>query len=133
MPEVKELFKFALIPDFNEKLEALASLAEKEDWEYHNTVIGYPKPILYNYIHYTFERIQEENKTCITPDKKFACFKLDWLLSCRNQYTSHLKKICLMMPKINGTLRIFIEEENTTFLVSLYFLIWLIIMMTLPV
>ncbi len=52
----EDLFQFAFIPDVNNRLTDLAKEAEDEDWEYHNTQSQYPRPILYNYIRYTYRR-----------------------------------------------------------------------------
>lgn len=68
------LFKFAIIPNMTGQLESLAQLAEQEDWSYQNTRSEYSKPILFNYIHYTFMRIQEEGKIVETSDKTYCCF-----------------------------------------------------------
>jgi hypothetical protein len=57
------LFKYAFIRrDFTPVLEDLKNLAVAENWEYANTPNDRPLPILNNYIHHTFSRIQEENK-----------------------------------------------------------------------
>ena len=68
------LYQFAYIPRITKQLEQLAQLAEPEDWTYQHTPSDYPKPILFNYIHYTFMRIEQEQKIAVTPDEKFACF-----------------------------------------------------------
>ena len=71
---VYPLYKFAFIPQMTEQLEDLAKLAESEDWSYQHTHSEFSKPILFNYIHYTFMRIQEEGKIAETNDKRFSCF-----------------------------------------------------------
>lgn len=68
------LTKFALIPKIEEQVEALAALADDEDWEYHHTTSDVPKPILRNYIKYTYKRIAEEKKVAVSPDEEFACW-----------------------------------------------------------
>ncbi len=71
---VYPLYKFAFIPQMTEQLEDLAKLAEPEDWSYQFTPSEYSKPILFNYIQYTFMRIQDEGKLAETGDKRYCCF-----------------------------------------------------------
>jgi hypothetical protein len=69
----RPLYKFALIPNINEKLAELVKLAEPEDWEYKRTPSPNPLPILFNYIHYTFNRLEEEGKIAVSADNRYAC------------------------------------------------------------
>lgn len=55
---------FALMPKFDENIDALALLAENEDWSYKATSSTYTNPVLRNYLLYTYKRIAEEKKTC---------------------------------------------------------------------
>lgn len=71
LPEM--LSEFALVPRLDEKIEELAALAEPEDWEYHNTPPEYPKPVLRNYLRYTYKRIAEEKKMSVSADEEYAC------------------------------------------------------------
>lgn len=68
------LFEFAYCPKFNEKLEYLSKLAMPEAWNFKNSPSDpeRPLPILYNYIHHTFIRLEEEEKIAINGD--YACF-----------------------------------------------------------
>lgn len=66
--------EFAFMPKFDENIESLGNLAEREDWDYHNTSSGESKPILRNYIKYTYKRIAQEKKTAVTQDEKYACW-----------------------------------------------------------
>lgn len=70
----EDLFQFAFIPDVNNRLTDLAKEAEDEDWEYHNTQSQYPRPILYNYIRYTYRRLAEELKIVLSEDGQYCCF-----------------------------------------------------------
>lgn len=72
LPE--SLAQFALIPRVEEQVEALADLADTEDWEYHNTSSETAKPILRNYIKYTYKRIAEEKKVAVSPDEEYSCW-----------------------------------------------------------
>jgi hypothetical protein len=69
-----ELFDFAFVPDFDARLTELKDLAEDEDWEYHNTPTTHRRPILYNYIRYTYRRVAEENKIGLSEDGGYSCF-----------------------------------------------------------
>lgn len=67
-------YDFALMPKFDENIEYLAKMAEPEDWDYHNTLNSESKPILRNYIKFTYKRIAEEKKVAVTKDEQFACW-----------------------------------------------------------
>lgn len=70
-----ELFReFAMMPKFAENIEALANLAEPEDWEYRNSPAPHPYPVLRNYLTYTYQRVAEERKIVITPDQENCCW-----------------------------------------------------------
>ena len=56
-------------------LESLASLAEKEPWEYSHGTASEPLPILRSYIRYTFQGLEEMNGgIVISEDGKSAAF-----------------------------------------------------------
>jgi hypothetical protein len=65
--------EFTLMPRFDDNIECLASLAP-EDWDYHNTPTSESKPILRNYIKYTYRRIAHEKKVAVTQNEKHACW-----------------------------------------------------------
>lgn len=65
---------FVLMPKFEENIETLASLAELEDWDYKVTPMSHPKPILRNYLTYTYKRVADEKKIAITADESAACW-----------------------------------------------------------
>lgn len=69
-----DLLQFAFIPETNDRLAELAAEAEGEDWEYHNTQSQYPRPILYNYVRYTYRRLAEELKIVLSADGQYCCF-----------------------------------------------------------
>lgn len=66
------LFQFAYIKDFPTVLDQLRKLSVPETWEYTKTPFDKPLPILYNYIHHTFIRVEEERK--IHFQNNYACF-----------------------------------------------------------
>jgi Domain of unknown function (DUF3825) len=68
------LFEFAYIYRWEDQLADLAALAEPEDWEYHRISAPRPRPVLSNYVRYTYVRVAEESKIAITTDDALACF-----------------------------------------------------------
>lgn len=79
----RPLEKFAVLGDFNRHLEKLANLAP-ENWDYlYNPTHSYP--VLYNYIHYTFERLEQEGKIAEADNsgQQAACFNTG--LATKNQ------------------------------------------------
>lgn len=71
---LRPLYQFAFIPSIDDKLEQLAKLAEPEDWDYKVAPSRHPVPVLHNYIHQTFIRVQAEDKIAYSTDNRFACF-----------------------------------------------------------
>ncbi|CAH0175109.1 DUF3825 domain-containing protein [Pseudomonas brassicacearum] len=67
---------FVFMPKFDENIEELASIVEKEDWEHRSTASSASHPVLRNYLTYTYRRVAEEKKVAITPDEEYACFNL---------------------------------------------------------
>lgn len=67
------LYDYAFVLNPEDKVRELAELAP-ENWEYRHTTSDHPRPILYNYLHYTFERIQQQDKIAYSADKSKACF-----------------------------------------------------------
>lgn len=69
-----ELFQLVFMPHKRDKLEALDALAEDEDWEYRHTASDYERPILYNYLRYTYRRIAEEGKVVVADNGSAIAF-----------------------------------------------------------
>jgi hypothetical protein len=67
---------FVFMPRFDEAIDALETMAEPEDWNYKNTPSQHAKPILRNYLTYTYRRLAEEKKISVTSDEEYACFNL---------------------------------------------------------
>ncbi len=67
------LFEYAFVP-LPFAVDALAGLAQPENWEYRFARSNNPKPILYNYLHYTFIRLQEEGKIITSGNGQTSCF-----------------------------------------------------------
>lgn len=65
------LFQYSWFPDFAKSVDELKTLAMTENWDYNKHPTG-RNPILVNYIHHTFDKIQSENK--IETEGEFACF-----------------------------------------------------------
>jgi hypothetical protein len=72
---------FVFMPKFEDNIEHLSGLAEPEDWNWKNTQSSHDKPILRNYLTYTYKRISEERKISISPDEEHACFNLGLITS----------------------------------------------------
>jgi len=54
--------RFAVCPDLEAQLTGLASLAQKENWDYRDTKSRRPFPVLRSYVFYTFGRLEAEGK-----------------------------------------------------------------------
>lgn len=70
---IRPLNKFASM-SLSSLVEELANLAEEEDWDYKFSNSSISKPVLFNYIHYTFNRLEEEDKVAVSDDKNYASF-----------------------------------------------------------
>jgi hypothetical protein len=66
------IFDFAKIADWDDRLNALADLAEPERWKYLYTPSQSALPVLDSYIKYTFIRVFDQQK--IVEADKLACF-----------------------------------------------------------
>jgi hypothetical protein len=78
-----EIFSFALFTRFEDNLRYLSSLALPEEWDYSdpekeqfegNTSARYSYPILRNYLEYTYQKLDSENKIVLSENNQFACF-----------------------------------------------------------
>lgn len=70
----EDFFAFAFVPDMDASLQNLAKDAEAEDWAYQNTSADRPLPVLYNYIRYTYRKVAEEGKICLSENGQYSCF-----------------------------------------------------------
>ena len=69
--------KFASCPDIEAQLTELASLAQRENWEYRHTQSPRPYPILRSFLFYTFARLEVEGKIAEAhghKNERVACF-----------------------------------------------------------
>ena len=62
-----ELFEFGWFGDFKNCLKDLETLAMNESWDYTLSPTG-DFPILFNYVHHTFKKIEAEQKIEIWND-----------------------------------------------------------------
>ena len=69
---------------YNQKLEMLARMAQPEKWTYKKIQDIDPYRILRNYIQFTYNRLEEENKFITSPDGKYRCMNTG-LLTVYNQ------------------------------------------------
>ena len=71
----RALFRFGGVPEIDSQLATLAGLAEVEDWQYKMTPDPeHERPILFNYIHYSFERAEQQGRIAYSPDDEHACW-----------------------------------------------------------
>lgn len=76
---------FLGIPEkYNQKLDILAKMAQPEKWTYKKIQEKDPYRILRNYIHFTYNRVDEENKFVNSTDGKMRCMNTG-LLTVYNQ------------------------------------------------
>lgn len=68
------LFDLIYIPVMDDKLDELAELAEYESWDYQNTPSTRNKPVLFNYIQYTYSKLVDENKIVLSDDGQAVTF-----------------------------------------------------------
>lgn len=61
MKERTQIFQFAYLPEYRQKIEELMQLARSERWDYLQDQSPHPHQILVNYINHTFMRVQELN------------------------------------------------------------------------
>lgn len=66
------IFDFAVVADWDARLQTLASMAEAERWTYRKVPDPSPLPILDSYVKYTFMRLSEQGRLA-TSDRS-ACF-----------------------------------------------------------
>ena len=69
----QQLFQFAYIPKYEDVINALASMADPEDWDFSDAKVK-KNVILKNYIEHTFRKVKEEDKIAYSADNKYACF-----------------------------------------------------------
>jgi hypothetical protein len=74
VPSSRTLYRFALIPNKPAKLGELVEMAEREGWDYRHTPNEHPLPILFNYLHHTFDRLQEEDKIAVKGNEEHSCW-----------------------------------------------------------
>lgn len=69
---------------YNQKLEMLAKMAQPEKWTYKKIQDSDPYRILRNYIQFTYNRLDEENKLISSADNQYRCMNTG-LLTIYNQ------------------------------------------------
>lgn len=72
---------FALMPKYSEQIDALAKLAEPEDWDYKHSPATNRHPVLKNYFAYTYKRLAEEKKVAITSGEDYCCWNTGLITS----------------------------------------------------
>lgn len=69
-----DLFEFAFIHNIDQRLDSLALMIEPEQWDYQDSLQPRHKPILFNYLRYTYSRLAEEEKICLSDDGQHVAF-----------------------------------------------------------
>lgn len=70
----EKLFDLVYFNEMDKKLDILASLAETEDWDYQLTQTTQNKPVLFNYLQYTYQRLAQEEKVEVSIDGQWLTF-----------------------------------------------------------
>ena len=68
------LFQFAYFPERDARIRELAEMAEEENWGYNRTTSEYERPVLFNFLRYTYSRLADENKIALSENGQSACF-----------------------------------------------------------
>lgn len=84
MGTIKEDVFLGTSDKYNQKLELLAKMAQPEIWTYKRVQEIDPYRILRNYIHFTYNRLNEENKIISSTDGNYRCMNTG-LLTIYNQ------------------------------------------------
>lgn len=69
----QQLLQFAYIPKYAEAINALAAMADPEEWDFSDAKEK-KHVILRNYIEHTFRKVKSEQKIAYSQDNKYACF-----------------------------------------------------------
>lgn len=62
--------RFAYLGKEDDVIAALHDIVLPENWDYRHSVAGRKWPILYNYLHFTFAKLRDEDRIKSAPDKK---------------------------------------------------------------
>jgi hypothetical protein len=68
------IFDYAVVSNWDSRLETLAEMAEPERWTYLHVPDDSPLPVLDSYIKYTFRRVFDQNKVIDSFSGQLACF-----------------------------------------------------------
>lgn len=69
----QQLLAFAYIPKYEDAFQALANMADPEDWDF-SDARKKSNVILKNYIEHTFRKVKSEGKISYAKDNSYACF-----------------------------------------------------------
>ena len=69
----QQLLAFAYIPRYEDAFQALANMADPEEWDFSDSRKK-SNVILKNYIEHTFRRVTSEGKVSYAKDNSYACF-----------------------------------------------------------
>lgn len=102
------------VEKMNEKLEALANLAQPEIWTYKEVERNDPYKILRNYFFRTYDRLKEENKLAISKDGQYLCMNTGLLTKYNQEIVAVFSKNTIPNKQpwfLNG----FFEETEKIF------------------
>lgn len=71
--EKPKLLQFAFFKNYSASIDFLAKLTPTEQWDFHVHKTK-NNAILKNYLEYTFQKLQTDNRISFTADNKYACF-----------------------------------------------------------
>ena len=88
--------KFADLGDFDDQIAKLAGLAQKETWSYLKTSSRREHPILFNYVHHTFMRLEVEGKIAEASDsrrRQVACLNTGLVTDMQEEIFAYFERI----------------------------------------
>lgn len=124
------LFRFSWFPDFYDSLEELRDSAMAENWDYIQRPTG-KIPVLANYVHHTFQKIQAERKIEYKGD--FCCLNTGLVTENQEEIYGYFQKnkkpqfyngkLQLLLPlclltKSKADLAMVIDKENNVYRAS---------------
>lgn len=68
------IFDYAIVANWYERLQELATIAEPERWTFLHIPDESPLPVLDSYIKYTFQRVYEQNGLIESVSGRYSCF-----------------------------------------------------------
>lgn len=89
----QQLLEFAFIPNYDQAFQALANMADPEEWDFSDSTKR-NNVILRNYIEHTFRKVKSEGKVAYSSNNEFTCFNTGLV-------TKNLEEIYALFAKNN--------------------------------